>query len=100
MITVLFRSRSLSEEEALAQLPPIDRSVLEELFSEPPCTCRLKENKPSDFSIGEEEDEESEQPPPFEIVEDPACSARGYLATMYKVDDISDNKILRYRVFQ
>ncbi|XP_066257751.1 mediator of RNA polymerase II transcription subunit 26-like [Euwallacea similis] len=84
--------KSLSVEEALSQLPPIDKSVLEEDCEEPPCTCRLKENKPSAFSIG---DEEEEQPPLYEIVEDPACPAKEFLEELYQVHEVSDEKILR-----
>lgn len=80
-------------EEALAQLPAIDKLVLQEVSDEPACTCRLIENKPSDFSITDED--ETDQPPPFEIVEDPDCRARIYLEDKYKVHDISDEKIRR-----
>lgn len=80
-------------EEALAQLPAIDKLVLQEVSDEPTCTCRLIENKPNDFSITDED--EADQPPPFEIVEDPDCRARDYLETKYQVHDISDRKIHR-----
>ncbi|ERL95440.1 hypothetical protein D910_12703 [Dendroctonus ponderosae] len=68
-------------------------SVLDEPDPTPPCICRLKENKPKDFSICD--DEEIEQLPPFEMIEDPACPAKRFLATKYNVDDISEKKIER-----
>ncbi|CAG9770373.1 unnamed protein product [Ceutorhynchus assimilis] len=88
--------RSLSEKEALALLPPIDRSVLNEMYPDPPCTCRLKENsKPSAFSIGDDEDEDAKQLPPFQIIEDPLCPAKGHFAKQYRIQDISEEKIHR-----
>ncbi|KAF7283174.1 uncharacterized protein LOC143193827 isoform X2 [Rhynchophorus ferrugineus] len=88
--------KSLSVEEAMALLPPIDKSVLLEDpdVNDPLCSCYLKENKP-DFSI---DDEDVEQPPPFEIVEDPACSARIHLSKKYNAFDTSAHKIRQLHV--
>lgn len=62
---------SLSVEEALAQLPPIDPSVLEEEEDpQPRCTCILKEHK--DFAV----DDSDELGQPFEFIEDGECAAR------------------------
>jgi hypothetical protein len=64
---------SLSVEDALAQLPPIDASILEEEEEpepQPACTCVLKEHK--DFAV----DESDELGEPFEFVEDSECGAR------------------------
>ncbi|KAJ3650743.1 hypothetical protein Zmor_016825 [Zophobas morio] len=61
---------SLSVEEALAQLPPVDRGVLEEPEPQPHCSCVLKEHK--DFAV----DESDDLGLPFEFVEDSECAAR------------------------
>lgn len=74
--------KSLSIEEALALLPPIDKSVLDEKDPEPQCSCQLIENK-TDFSI--EDDEEVNLQHTFEFVEDDACSARTYLTNKYNL---------------
>ncbi|KAL1502768.1 hypothetical protein ABEB36_007866 [Hypothenemus hampei] len=87
--------KSLSVEEALALLPPIDRSVLDEVDPEPPCTCYLKENKKSDFSISEDDDDECTKLPLYETIEDPDCPAKAYLENKYKVTDVSEYKIVR-----
>ncbi|RZC42352.1 Med26 domain containing protein [Asbolus verrucosus] len=63
---------SLSVEEALAQLPPIDPSALESEEPQPACSCQLKEHK--DFAV----DESEELGQPFEFVEDGECAARLY----------------------
>ncbi|XP_030763847.1 mediator of RNA polymerase II transcription subunit 26 [Sitophilus oryzae] len=82
--------KSLSIEEATSLLPPIDKSILlEDDSSQPPCTCFIKENK-LDFSV---DDEDVEQPPPYEIIEDPECAAKCYLANKYKTFDISNEKV-------
>ncbi|XP_050305460.1 mediator of RNA polymerase II transcription subunit 26-like isoform X2 [Anthonomus grandis grandis] len=93
-------AKSLSEEEALALLPPVDRSVLDVPDPEPPCTCLLKENQrrfASAFSIGDEEvgGDRPPSPPPFEVIEDPACPARHYIEHKYRVHDVSEEKIRR-----
>ncbi|XP_060534395.1 mediator of RNA polymerase II transcription subunit 26 [Cylas formicarius] len=86
--------RSLSVEEALSRLPPVDKSVLldEDEADGPPCTCQLKENKP-DFCV--DEDEAAEQRPPFEVVEDPSCPAKTYLLDKYRLGDVSESKVHR-----
>lgn len=74
--------KSLTVEEALALLPPIDRSVLDEKDPEPQCSCQLIENK-TDFSI--EDDEEINLQRSFEFVEDDSCAARNYFVKKYNL---------------
>lgn len=74
--------KSLTVEEALALLPPIDRSVLEENDQEPQCSCQLIENK-TDFSVAD--DEEVNLQRTFEFVEDDSCMARNHLVKKYNL---------------
>ncbi|XP_025832876.1 mediator of RNA polymerase II transcription subunit 26-like, partial [Agrilus planipennis] len=76
--------KSLSEEEALAQLPPIDKSVLEE-FEEHLCYCQLVENK-TDFSV-EEDDADVNLQHTYEFVENSNCPARTYLEEKYHLGE-------------
>lgn len=81
--------KSLSIEEALALLPPIDPTVLEEDNTEPQCSCQLIENK-TNFSI--EDDEEVNLQHTFEFVEDSNCLAKTYLDEKYHLSDTSLNE--------
>lgn len=85
--------KSLSEEEALALLPPIDRSFLE--VADPDdvrCTCVLKEKKPKGFSIdGDESEEEDDK---IEFLEDCNCDARAYLEQKYHLRDATDDRVI------
>ncbi|KAF5284003.1 hypothetical protein FQR65_LT13637 [Abscondita terminalis] len=87
--------KSLSIEEALALLPPIDRSVLDEKDDdEARCTCQLIENK-TDFSIADDDDEVNLQHT-FEFVEDDECPARTHLTSKYNLG--LDSEILNKQV--
>lgn len=70
--SVQHKVTSLSVEEALAQLPPIDTSELDCEDPQPICSCILKEHK--DFAV----DDTDELGQPFEFVEDSGCSARKF----------------------
>ncbi|CAG9830929.1 unnamed protein product [Diabrotica balteata] len=82
---------ALSVEDALAQLPPIDKSVLLE-DDEVQCTCILKENK-SDFSVEEEAEIDLEHK--FEFVEDHNCQAKYKLRETYHLDHVTDEMVER-----
>lgn len=83
---------ALSVEDALAQLPPIDKSVLFE-DDVVQCTCILKENK-SDFSVAEEEaDIDLENR--FEFIEDYDCRAKSHLSEKYHLGHVTDEMIER-----
>ncbi|KAF2896360.1 hypothetical protein ILUMI_09823 [Ignelater luminosus] len=85
--------KSLTVEEALALLPPIDRSVLDEKDPQPQCSCQLIENK-TDFSV--EDDEEVNLQHTFEFVEDSNCSAKSYLIEKYHLDsEMLDERVQR-----
>ncbi|KAF5291793.1 hypothetical protein FQA39_LY14281 [Lamprigera yunnana] len=86
-------AKSLSIEEALALLPPVDISVLEEKDLEPYCTCQLIENN-TDFSV--EDDEEVNLQHTFEFIEDKECLARNYLSQKYNLG--LDSEILNKQV--
>lgn len=81
---------SLSVEEAMAQLPPIDKSVLVEEIER--CTCFLKENK-TDFSV--DDDPEVEQFERFEFVEDQDCQTKLSLREKYHLDSVTDEEVHR-----
>lgn len=82
---------SLSIEDALAQLPPIDKTALLTDESEyPKCTCFLKENKP-DFSVDEEDEVDLEHR--LEFIEDHECPARIYIEEKYHLHDVTDEKV-------
>lgn len=83
---------SLSVEEAMAQLPPIDKSVLFEQNEEEKCTCVLKENK-TDFSV--DDDPEVEQFHRFEFIEDQDCQAKLNLREKYHLDSVTDEEVHR-----
>lgn len=88
------RPPSLTLDEILAQLPPIDYSCLQEFEpKEPECTCTLKENK-TDFSI-EEDPVESELQPPcrYEFVEDEGCPAKINYARKYLLGQVDDCRV-------
>lgn len=74
--------KSLTVEEALALLPPIDRTVLEEKDAEPCCTCQLIESK-TDFSTEDDENVKVERS--YEFVEDDDCTARNYFVNKYNL---------------
>lgn len=78
--------KSLSIEEALKRLPPIDRSVLTN-ESDVTCSCHLKEYK-SDFSIGDEPESLEHK---FEFIEDCNCSAKKYLEEKYNLSSVTDD---------
>lgn len=79
---------SLSVEEVLAKLPPIDASVLDE--EEPiQCTCQVITSK-SDFFI---EDSDVDLGPKYEIVEDCQCPARLYLEDRYHFGAVTEERI-------
>lgn len=82
---------SLSVEDALAQLPPIDKSVLLE-EEEEICLCYLKEIKP-DFSV--EEDSEINLEHRFEAVEDHNCPAKVHLTEKYHLDYVTEERVHR-----
>lgn len=85
--------KSLTVEEALALLPPIDPSVLDEKDPQPQCSCQLIENK-TDFSV--EDDEEVNLQHTFEFVEDSNCSAKSYLTEKYHLDsEMLDERVQR-----
>ncbi|KAJ8951158.1 hypothetical protein NQ318_021602 [Aromia moschata] len=83
---------SLSVEEILAQLPPIDRSVLLEDDEEDRCTCLLKENKP-DFSV--EDDGDVEPLHRLEFVEDYSCHSKASLARKYHLEGVTEEQAHR-----
>lgn len=82
---------SLSIEEALASLPPVDLSRLEDDDGEPRCSCFLKENKP-DFSV--EETVENELENRFEFEEDSQCQARSFYETKYNLSEEVDSSLV------
>lgn len=82
---------SLSVEDALAQLPPIDKSVLLE-EEEDICLCYLKEVKP-DFSV--EEDSEINLEHRFEVIEDHSCPAKVHLTDKYHLDYVTEKQVHR-----
>ncbi|XP_023021053.1 mediator complex subunit 26 [Leptinotarsa decemlineata] len=82
---------SLSVEEALKQLPPVDESVL--LDDEGVrCSCTFKENK-SDFSV--EEDVEADVDRKFEFIEDHNCQAKFSLRKKYHLNSVTDEQVRR-----
>lgn len=83
---------SLSVEEALAQLPPIDKSVLFNESEVVRCTCFLKENK-TDFSV--DDDPEVEQFHRYEFVEDQDCQAKFNLREQYHLENVTDEEVHR-----
>ncbi|XP_057653479.1 mediator of RNA polymerase II transcription subunit 26 [Diorhabda carinulata] len=85
---------SLSVEEALAQLPPIDRSVnIEDEVESNPCTCILKEEKP-DHSL-EDDSESLNLIPKYEFSEDHDCQAKLKLRETYRFDSVDDEMVER-----
>nr|CAH7725371.1 unnamed protein product [Callosobruchus chinensis] len=84
---------SLDVEEALALLPPIDKSVLLEDEDEVQCTCTLKETK-SDFSV-EEDAEPNLLERRYEFVEDRNCPAREHLQQKYHLDHVTEEQARR-----
>lgn len=81
--------RSLSVEEALRRLPPINTDALLNDDHEVQCSCALKEFN-SDFSI------DGEDVPPehkFEFTEDCNCSAKKYLEEKYHLNDVNDERV-------
>ncbi|VEN53112.1 unnamed protein product [Callosobruchus maculatus] len=84
---------SLDVEEALALLPPIDKSVLLEDEDEVQCTCILKETK-SDFSV-EEDAEPNLLQRRYEFVEDGNCPARDHLQHKYHLDHVTEEQARR-----
>ncbi|XP_044260783.1 uncharacterized protein LOC123008827 isoform X2 [Tribolium madens] len=75
---------SLSVEDALAQLPPLE--VVEE-EPQPVCTCVLKEHK--DFAV----DDTEELGQPFEFVEDEECAARLHFEEVRKTAQVSPEEL-------
>lgn len=80
---------SLSYEEAMSKLPPIDASVLEESETDPPCTCQMVETK-TDFSV---EEDFVDVGPKFEFVEDCRCAAKSFLADKYRLGAVTDDRV-------
>lgn len=77
---------SLSVEEALAQLPPVDKSVLYD-DEEVPCSCAIKEvpaAEDAEHNVGFNR---------YEFVEDSCCEARLRLTEKYKLDCVTDEKV-------
>lgn len=83
---------SLSVEELLAQLPPIDKSILFNENDDERCTCSLKENK-TDFCV--EDDTEVEHFNRFEFVEDQDCQAKLNLRETYHLDRVTEEEVHR-----
>ncbi|KAL3271548.1 hypothetical protein HHI36_022025 [Cryptolaemus montrouzieri] len=85
---------SVTVEEILAQLPPVDRTKLDEdSEDEPWCSCYLKENK-SFFSVVDEGTEtEPEQQNRFEFVEDDQCAAKTFYTNKYHFDDVDECRV-------
>lgn len=75
--------KSLSVEEALLLLPPIDKSVLLEEDPEPKCTCQLIENEVE--NVTETGDVIVSQS--YEFVEDENCASLNHLIRKYKLND-------------
>ncbi|KAG5881721.1 hypothetical protein JTB14_037937 [Gonioctena quinquepunctata] len=82
---------ALSVEEALAKLPPIDKSVLLE-DDEIRCSCILKQSK-SDFSV--EEDNEPDLSSKLEFIEDYDCQAKCSLRKKYQLGSVIDEQVGR-----
>lgn len=93
---------SLSVEEALAQLPPIDKSILYvQEDDQPTCTCYLREIPPEEnTSLAENNSEENKiiLPPRYEMVEDPDCPAKKYLVEKYNLDSVTDEQVERLHI--
>ncbi|KAJ8976604.1 hypothetical protein NQ317_005794 [Molorchus minor] len=83
---------SLSVEEILAQLPPIDKSVLLEEEDEERCTCVLNETKP-DFSIEDDCDVSIQNR--FKFIEDHDCPAKLCLTNKYHLDCVTEESVHR-----
>lgn len=79
--------RSLSVEEAMKRLPPINRDAINDDY-EIQCSCPLKEFN-NDFSIDGEEASEHK----FEFTEDCNCSAKKYLEEKYHLNDVTDDRV-------
>lgn len=89
---VEFLPKSLSVEEALALLPPVDVSCLEEADEEDvKCTCKLKEPKTSGFSIDDNDSDDEEK---IEFLEDCNCEARSYLQKKYHLNDVTEERVI------
>ncbi|GJQ75398.1 MED26 [Trypoxylus dichotomus] len=101
--------KSLSVEDALALLPPIDKSCLYEAddIQDVSCTCPLEERK-TDFSIEAEDDDEDEtkhgghladdtSKPKFEFKEDCNCQAKLYLEHKYHLGAVTDDRVFKLR---
>lgn len=90
--------KSLSVEDALALLPPVDKSCLYQSDPEDvECSCVLQEYK-SDFSVvaddeDEEETEANAERAQFEFKEDCDCPARVYLRDKYHLDGVSEERV-------
>lgn len=83
---------SLSVEEALSQLPPIDRSVLlEEEVESDPCTCILKEQKAAE----EEDSQLLNSIPTYEFSEDNDCQAKLKLREIYHSENVDNEMVER-----
>ncbi|KRT82410.1 hypothetical protein AMK59_3355 [Oryctes borbonicus] len=103
--------KSLSVEDALALLPPVDKSCLyeaDEDTEDVPCTCFLEECK-TDFSIevedpeGEEDatkrvrNQIEEEKPKFEFKQDCNCQAKLYLENKYHLGAVTDDRVCKLR---
>lgn len=85
--------KSLNVEDALALLPPIDKSCLYETDTQDvECTCFLNEHKSGDFSIEEEVEVPQHK---FEFKEDCNCQAKEYLEDKYHLGEVTDDRVFK-----
>lgn len=82
--------KSYSIEEAIALLPPIDYSNLEDSEDEPRCTCVLKETKNEGFSL--DDPDSNEDTDRIEFIEDCNCEAKRYLEEKYHKSEITEER--------
>lgn len=85
---------SLSEEEALRRLPPIDMDGGEDEHETPVCWCVMKEPVESSLVVdGSAEERPPLPPPPVAFREHVDCPARRRLEEKYRLNDVGDERV-------